>query len=89
MLDFINKSIGKLFGNKSQKDIKEIQPIVEKILAAGEQLKNISNDELRAKTVDFKKRIADYIAKEEKEIVDLRALTEANPDMDVQEKEKH
>ena len=35
MLDFINKSIGKLFGNKSQKDIKEIQPIVEKILAAG------------------------------------------------------
>lgn len=88
MLDIINKSISKLFGNKSQRDIKEIRPIVDKILAAGSQLGQLSNDALREKTTDFKKRIADYIAAEEKEIESLRASLDADPQMDVAEKEK-
>ncbi len=44
-------------GDKSKKDIKEIQPKVELIKQAGKLIEGLSNDELRAKTVDFKNKI--------------------------------
>ena len=59
MLDFITKSISKIFGTKSDRDLKEINPIVKNILAEYAKLSSLSNDELRAKTLEFKKRIAD------------------------------
>ncbi len=50
MLGFISK----LFGSKSERDVKSIQPLVEKIKGEFAKLENLSNDELRAKTLDFK-----------------------------------
>ncbi len=51
-------SIIKLFvGDKQQKDLKSLQPIVEKVQSFENSLSNLSNDELRAKTIEFKSKI--------------------------------
>ena len=84
MLDFITS----LFGKKSDKDIKQILPILEKIKAAEKTIDRLSNDELRAKTIEFKKTISDRIKKEQDEIDSMKAQVEENPEMDIMEKEK-
>ncbi len=55
----ILKGVAKLFGTKSDRDIKEVTPYVAKINAAYEQLSSISDDELRGKTQEIKGLIAD------------------------------
>ncbi|WP_295654132.1 preprotein translocase subunit SecA [uncultured Mucilaginibacter sp.] len=81
MLGFISK----LFGNKSDRDVKSIQPIVEKIKAEYAKLANISNDELRAMTLDFKERIATGLAAIDAEIQAAKEQAE-DPALDVSEK---
>lgn len=44
-----NEFIGKLFGNKATRDMKEIKPWVDKIKAVYPEIAKLSNDELRAK----------------------------------------
>lgn len=88
MLDIFTKSISKFFGTKSDRDLKEVQPIVNLVLAEYSKLGSLSNDELRAKTIEFKKRIADRSAKENGQILDIRKKMEDNPEMDVETKEK-
>ena len=51
--------IGKLFGNKYDKDVKEIAPVIEQINIEYSKLSSLTNDELRAKTNDFKDQIKD------------------------------
>ena len=51
--------ITKLFGTRSQREIKKIQPMVDKILALEEEYKNLSEQELRGKTAEFKNRLAE------------------------------
>ena len=77
----------KILGDKSKKDLKEINPFVDKVIEAYKDVENLTNDELRAKTSEFKKRIADHISEEEDEIARLKETMESNPDMDVDEKE--
>ncbi|RLD41074.1 MAG: preprotein translocase subunit SecA, partial [Bacteroidetes bacterium] len=77
----------KFFGDKSTRDLKEVNPFVEKIKEAYKQISSLTNDELRNKTVEFKSQIADFIATEENEIADLKKKIEDNPDLDVNEKE--
>ena len=48
----------KLFGTRSQREIKKIQPIVDKILALENEYKNLSEEQLQAKTQEFKNRLA-------------------------------
>ena len=81
MLDFFSK----LFGSKSERDVKGITPIVEKVKAAYAQLDQLSNDELRAKTIEFKETIATGLSGIDSEIKAIKDRTE-NPDMDVNEK---
>ncbi|WP_271406106.1 preprotein translocase subunit SecA [Tenacibaculum soleae] len=53
-------SILKLFvGDKQQKDLKSLQPIVEKVQSFENSLSSLSNDGLRAKTIEFKSKIKD------------------------------
>ena len=53
-------SILKLFvGDKQQKDLKSLQPIVEKVKSFENSLNDLSNDDLRAKTIEFKSKIKD------------------------------
>ena len=50
--------ITKLFGTRSQRELKKIQPLVDKILALEETYKNMSEETLRGKTAEFKERLA-------------------------------
>ena len=50
-----NEFISKLFGNKASRDMKEIQPWVEKVKAVYPEISKLTNDELRAKTEELKK----------------------------------
>jgi preprotein translocase subunit SecA len=86
MLDFLTKSITNLFGNKSDRDIKILNPIVDEINAEFAKLATISHDELRAKTTDFKRRIAEHISPEQNEIAELKKLADA-PETDIEQKE--
>lgn len=67
-----NEFMTKLFGNKSQRDLKEITPYVEKVKAVYPSIKALSHDELRAKTEEIKQRIQDYVAEERKQVETLR-----------------
>ena len=62
------KFLSKLFGSKSERDIKSIQHLVDKIKVEYEKLSALSHDELRAKTTDFKNRIKAYLADIDEEI---------------------
>src|SRR3569833_129617 len=81
MLEFISK----LFGSKSDRDVKGIMPIVEKIKAEYAKIGGLTNDELRAKTVGFKQTIADGLADIDAQISGIKEQTE-NTDIDVAEK---
>lgn len=70
------KFLGKLFGSKSERDIKSVQPFVTRIKEEYEKLPNLTNDELRAKTTEFKKRIADYLSDIDTEISGLKKEAE-------------
>lgn len=50
----INKFLSKLFGNKSTRDMKLIQPLVETVKKAYPEIQALSNDALRAKTQEVK-----------------------------------
>ena len=71
-----NDFLSKIFGNKSTRDMKEIQPWVEKVKAAYENISKLSNDELRAKTEELKQIIRDSAAKENEQLARLKAQIE-------------
>ncbi|MCR4810254.1 MAG: preprotein translocase subunit SecA [Prevotella sp.] len=78
----------KLFGDKSQRDIKEVRPFVDAIHKVYPTIEALNNDELRAKTLEFKAKIQSKIAEEEKELAELRARIEAEYEMPVDEKQR-
>ena len=82
------KFLEKLLGNKSDRDLKAINPLLKKVLESYEQIKGLSNDELRAKTAEFKTKIHEHIAEEEAQIVEIRDSLNNDHDMDVEEKER-
>ncbi|MDR3141396.1 MAG: preprotein translocase subunit SecA [Tannerellaceae bacterium] len=67
-----NEFMTKLFGNKSQRDLKEIDPYVKKIQAVYPTIEVLSNDELRAKTDEIKERIQNYVTAERAHVEELR-----------------
>ena len=83
MSNFISSFVSKVFGNKSDRDIKEISPVIEKINNEFQKLQSISHDELRAKTQDFKRRIKEYTSEVSSELLEIRSRMEQEPDMDI------
>ncbi|MBQ3788269.1 MAG: preprotein translocase subunit SecA [Bacteroidales bacterium] len=77
----------KLFGNKSQRDLKVIKPFLDATLAVYPAIQALSNDALRAKTIEFKDRIAKAVEQEETELARLRTRIEEEYDMPIDEKE--
>jgi preprotein translocase subunit SecA len=75
MFENIGKSLQKLFGSKQEKDILKYNPIIEQIHQFGESFKNLSNDELRQKTTEFRDRIKEYLADIDEAIEELRQQT--------------
>ncbi|MBQ4461768.1 MAG: hypothetical protein II908_08095, partial [Bacteroidaceae bacterium] len=71
-----NALLAKLFGNKSTRDMKAIQPWVEKVKAAYPEIEKLSNDELRAKTKELQQFLKDKVAEERSKINELKAKIE-------------
>jgi len=78
----------KLFGSKADKDMKEVAPYVEKVHVEYEQIKKLSNDELRAKTLEFRAALIAAVKDEEDQIVALKARIETEYEMPIEEKQK-
>jgi len=74
MIGFISKLFG---GNKSDKDIKSIMPVIEQAKQFIESFKGLSNDALRAKTGEFRARIKEYLREMDASIADLSAKADA------------
>jgi preprotein translocase subunit SecA len=73
MANPINDILRKFFGNKSERDIREILPLMEKIHAESDLLQGISNDALRAKTKELKEIVRASVKPAEEEIASIRA----------------
>jgi protein translocase subunit secA len=71
-----NEFLSAIFGNKSTRDMKEIQPWVDKIKAAYDEVAKLDNDALRAKTEELKKYIYDSATEERAKIEELKATVE-------------
>ena len=71
-----NEFIGKLFGNKATRDMKEIKPWVDKVKAIYPEISKLSNDELRARTEELKKYIKASAVEEQRKIEELKATIE-------------
>ena len=71
-----NEFLSKIFGNKSQRDLKEIMPFIDKIKAVEPCIQALDNDGLRALSADIKQQIAAYVANERQKVADLRQKIE-------------
>ena len=74
-----NKILKALFGDKSTRDMKLIQPYVDKVKATYPEIKALSNDELRAKTKEIQKYVQDTGKEQREKIAELRTTIEATP----------
>ncbi len=84
-MNIVNSLIKIFVGDKAKKDLKAIQPIVEKIKAYAQQLEAVSNDELRAKTIEFKQKIQTARAEIDAKIFDLQQQANQTEDIDKKE----
>ena len=84
-MSFLNSILEAFVGNKSQKDVKLIQPIVEQIKTFESNLVALSNDELRAKTVYFKQEIKNSRQDIDDKIATLKEEAEKTSDIDKRE----
>ena len=80
--------LSKLFGTKSDRDLKEVKPYLDATLKIYPEIQKLSNDQLRAKTVEFKERIRKEVETEENELATLRQRIEEEYDMPINEKEE-
>jgi preprotein translocase subunit SecA len=78
----------KFIGDKATRDLKELNPVLKRVQEAYKTISQLSNDELRAKTAEFKEKIAQNIAGEEKEIAQLKARISDEAQIDINEKEE-
>ena len=76
--------LSKFFGNKSQRDLKEITPWVDRIKAVYPEIDALSDDDLRARSAALRQRIQDYVASERAEVESLKASVEGK-DLDERE----
>ncbi|MCQ2329290.1 MAG: preprotein translocase subunit SecA [Paludibacteraceae bacterium] len=74
-----------LFGNKAQRDVKEVMPIVEKIKALESEIKSLTDDDLRSRSTALRKKIQGSVTEERKKIEELRAQIEVT---EIEERDK-
>jgi preprotein translocase subunit SecA len=86
-MSLLLKVLSGIFGNKSQKDIKEVMPILDLIKQEYERLQNLDNDELRAESGKLREEIHNYIKAEQDEIAELKERAESG-EVPLEENEK-
>lgn len=79
MISFFSKIFG---GSKSDKDVKKLEPIVSEVNKHYEELRNLTNDQLRNKTQEFKATIADHLKNINEQIEAKKAEADADPNAD-------
>lgn len=79
------KIFTKLFGSKYERDVKAYSPIVEATNEFAAQYQSLTDDELRAMTLDFRARIAEHLKEADQEIATLREEAEEDTDFSVKE----
>ena len=75
----------KIFGTKAERDLKQLQPILAKVLEAYDSIDSLSDDDLRAKSAELRQIIRDRIAEDEARIAEIRQ--ELEKDIALDEKE--
>ncbi|GMQ30117.1 preprotein translocase subunit SecA [Algoriphagus confluentis] len=88
MLEFIAKGLAKVFGTKSDRDIKELLPRVKEINEIFSGLSRLSDDELRAKTTEIRSVINERLKSIDDQIVEIRAQIEGLPVDAIQQKDQ-
>ena len=84
-MSFVDSILKIFVGDKSEKDVKAIQPIIAKVKTFESSLQALSHDELRAKTAEFKEKIKAARAEKDNQIVSLKEKAEATEDIDARE----
>ncbi len=74
-----NSILSALFGNKSSRDIKKIQPLVDKVKEAYPAIKALSNDELRAKSKEIQAYVQNSVTEQKKQIAEFKERIEQTP----------
>ncbi|AMQ55281.1 preprotein translocase subunit SecA [Algoriphagus sanaruensis] len=87
MLDFIAKGLAKIFGTKSDRDIKELLPKVTEINQHFSGLKSLTDDQLREKTLEIRQKINDRLKDIDAQILDRKSKIEALPIQEIQQKD--
>jgi len=80
------KLIAKLFGTKSDKDIKRVMPLVEQTKQEGERLQSLSHDALRAETETIRNVIDDGLKNIDEQLAALHTRIADNPSLELDEK---
>jgi len=88
MIGSFTKALKKVFGDKAQRDLKEVMPLVDRTKAAFAELQGLSNDELRERTTALKARIKERTKVNDDRVEALRAEIDGDPHMDIQEREQ-
>lgn len=81
------KLIAKIFGSKSEKDIKQLMPMVEETKREGEKLGSLSHDELRKKTFEIQDEINSFLKPIDDQLKALHQEIAEKPDLDLDHKE--
>lgn len=74
-----NEILAKLFGNKSQRDLKEVAPYVQKIKSVYPEIEQLSNDGLRERTVQLMQQLQDGVKSEKDKIAAIKQSLEGKP----------
>ncbi len=83
----LSNFLTKFFGTKSDRDLRELMPIVNKIREAYPRYTTLTNDQLREETERLRKVVRDYIAEDEAKVEQLKAQMESD-EIDYEEKER-
>ena len=76
----------KIFGTKAERDLKQLRPMLDKVLAAYETIDKLDNDQLRAKCDELKAKIQEAIAADQKRIAEIKLEIETDIPLDRKEK---
>ena len=79
----IGKALAKVFGTSNEREIKRMRPLVDQINALEPQMKQLTDEQLRAKTAEFRARIKERVQEAEAEITRLTAEMKEAPEQDV------
>src|SRR5690606_27393839 len=87
MFDFFGKTVAKLFGTKSDRDIKEVIPYVSKINEEYVKLRDLSDDALRQKTAEIKRMLDERLKPTDDKIAALHKRIADEPELNIVQKE--